>query len=419
MSAYKFPDNFLWGTAASAYQTEGGNTHSDWHQMEIAELSRPVDRRRIKQPCGIACDHWNRYEQDFDLAAEIGVRVHRLSVEWSRVFPEPGKRDRAVLDHYRGMITALKSRGIQVMLCLHHFTIPQWLVEIGGYENRRLLIDHFREYLDVTVQSVGELVDYWLPINEPNVVPLAGYLAAYFPPFKRSPSAFIQVFRTFFHMHALSYHVIKKHRPNAPVGVAFAFTHFQPFDPSKAFHRWGASFANRAINTVFFDGIRNGRVGFPLGFAAHIPGLKESLDYVGLNYYTSNYMKGLTPVANKPGDQVTDMGWIIYPEGLYEILHYLAATVKVPIIVTENGMATENESLRINYMNEHLIQVYKAIEEGIPIRGYMCWSLTDNFEWNRGFDMRFGLVHVDYESQRRRIKEGGRWYSEVIKKNGL
>lgn len=419
MNRYKFPDGFLWGTAASAYQTEGGNTNSDWYHAEMAEQSKPAGKRRIKEPCAIACDHWNRYEQDYDLAAEMGIQIHRLSIEWARVFPRPGSPDREVLEHYRSMIKALKKRGLKVMVCLHHFTIPQWMFESGGFESKDRLLDHFVEYLDITVKSVGDLVDYWLPINEPNVVPMAGYLSANFPPFKRSVPSFIRVFRTFFHMHARAYRLIKRYHPDTPVGVAFAFMHFQPFNPSKGFHRWSAAFANRAFNTAFFEGIKNGRVDFPLGFGARVPGLKGSLDFVGLNYYSSNYVKGLTHVASKPGDRVTDMDWIVYPEGLHEILRYLATTVDIPIIVTENGVATNDESFRIDYLNEHLKQVHRAIEAGIQVQGFMCWSLTDNFEWARGFDMRFGLIHVDYESQQRRIKQGGWWYAEVIRKNSL
>jgi len=419
MNRYQFPNGFLWGTAASAYQTEGGNKNSDWYQFELAEQSKPADQRRIKQPCAAACDHWNRYEQDYDLAAEMGIQVHRLSIEWARVFPEPGKPEREALEHYRSMMTALKKRGLKLMLCLHHFTIPQWMSEMGGFESRGLLLDHFVAYLDITIKSVGDLVDYWLPINEPNVVPMAGYLTAYFPPFRRSLPAFVRVFRTFFHMHAQAYRLIKKYFPNGPVGVAFAFMHFQPFNPSNALHRWGSAFANRAFNTAFFEGIEKGRVDWPLGFGAHVPGLKGSLDFIGLNYYSSNYVKGLAHVASKPGDRVTDMDWIVYPKGLYEILHYLAATVDIPIIVTENGVATRDESFRIEYLREHLEQVHSAIESGVQVKGYMCWSLTDNFEWARGFDMRFGLIGVDYESQQRWIKQGGRWYAEVIEENGF
>ena len=419
MIDYKFPEGFIWGSASSAYQTEGSNFNNDWYDAEVKEKNKPLDKRRIKEPCGRACDHWNRYEEDYDLAAEMGIHIHRLSIEWSRVFPEPDRVDTASLDHYREMMKALKKRGIKVMLCLHHFTIPRWMEAMGGFENRRLFMKYFANYVDVSVGSVGDLVDYWLPINEPNVVPFAGFLVSYFPPFKGNPAAFIRVYRTFFDMHAQSYHIIKKHFPEAPVGVAFAFMHYQPYKPGSVLDRWFSSFANRISNTLFFDGVNTGRIGFPLGMGGVFPALKSSMDFVGLNYYSTNYMKKFIPVPSKEGDEVTDMGWIIYPDGIYEILKYLDKNIDLPIIVTENGIAATDESIRIKYVKAHLIQVHRAIQEGVQIKGYMYWSLTDNFEWCLGYDMRFGLVNIDFQSMKREIKEGGRWFSDVIARNGL
>ena len=419
MGAISFPEGFLWGTAASAYQTEGGNYNNDWFRMEMVDQQRPRAKRRMQAPCGDACDHWNRYPEDYDLAQELGVQVHRLSIEWSRVVPKEGRVDESALEHYRQMLQALKERGIKTMLCLHHFTIPLWMLAKGGFENRTIFMRAFREYIEVTVRSLGDLVDYWLPINEPNVVPLGGYLTGFFPPYKINPLAFIRVYRTFFEMHAQSYRTIKRHFPAAPVGVAFAFMHFQPHDPAKTGHRWGAAFANTTANLRFFEGIKTGCIGFPLGLWDALPGLQGAMDFVGLNYYSTTYMKGLIPVDSKAGDVVTDMGWIVYPPGIYACLTYLGKTVDLPIIVTENGVATSDEAFRIRYLDAHIRQVHRALVDGVPVKGYMCWSLTDNFEWDKGFGMRFGLIRIDYATQQRTIKEGGRWFSGVIQKNGL
>ncbi len=414
-----FPDGFLWGTASSAYQTEGGNLNTDWYRMETEEMKLPPEKRRIKEPCGDACDSWNRYEEDFNLAAGLGLGIHRLSVEWSRVCPDEGKVDYAALERYRHMLRALKTRGINTMLCLHHFTVPLWIEKGGGFPARPFFMRHFSGYVETAVKALGDLVDYWLPINEPNVVPLGGYLTGLFPPYRRNPRAFIRVYRTFFHMHARSYRIIKDRFPSAPVGVAFAFMHFQPFDQGSALDRTAASLAHRTANTVFFDGVRTGRIGFPLGIGGTVPGLKGAMDFVGLNYYSTTYMRGPRPVTAREGDRTTDMGWIFHPQGIYDALGYLAGAMDLPIIVTENGVAATDESFRIEYMEAHLREVRRAIAEGVPVRGYMCWSLTDNFEWDRGYDMRFGLVHVDYATQRRTVKEGGRWFAEVIRKNSL
>lgn len=419
MGAIHFPDEFLWGTAASAYQTEGGNFNTDWFRMEMEDHRRPANKRRMREPCGMASDHWHRYAEDFDLAQAMGIQVHRLSIEWSRVMPREDVTDRAALEHYRQMMQALKERGIKVMLCLHHFTIPLWIQAQGGFENHRTFMAHFTAYVEHTVSALGDLVDYWLPINEPNVVPLGGYLTAFFPPYKINPMAFAKVYRTFFAMHAQAYRIIKRHFPDTPVGVAFAFMHFQPYDPANSLHRWGARIANTIANLRFFEGIRTGRIGFPLGLWDELPSLKGAMDFVGLNYYSTNYMKGLIPLASKPGDTVTDMGWIFYPQGIYECLQYLGKSVSLPIIVTENGVATTDEGFRIRYMDAHIRQVYRAIQEGIPVKGYMCWSLTDNYEWDKGYAMRFGLINIDYATQKRTLKEGGRWYATTIARNGL
>lgn len=419
MGAIRFPDGFLWGTAASAYQTEGGNYNNDWYRMEVADRQKPPHKRRMHEPCGMACDHWHRYAEDYDLARKMHVQMHRLSVEWSRVVPREGQVDQAALRHYRQMMQALKDRGIKVMLCLHHFTIPVWVLEKGGFENRTEFMRHYSAYLDVTVQALGDLVDYWLPINEPNVVPLGGYLTGFFPPYKTNPLAFVKVYRTFFDMHARAYHTIKRFFPETAVGVAFAFMHFQPYDPDKRLHRWCAAFANTTANLRFFEGIQTGRLGFPLGLWDEFAGLKGAMDFVGLNYYSTNYMRGLIPVEAKPGDTVTDMGWILYPQGIHDCLQYLGRTVDLPIIVTENGVATTDEAFRTAYLEAHIRQVHRAIQEGVPVKGYMHWSLTDNYEWDKGYSMRFGLIHVDYTTQARTIKPGGRWFAETIARNGL
>lgn len=415
-----FPGDFIWGTAASAYQTEGNNFNCDWYGMEQRDLKNPPEKRRFKDPCGQACDHWNRYEEDFELAARLGIRMHRLSIEWSRVFPDMHRADNGALEHYRKMILALKKRGIAVMLTLHHFTIPLWMERMGGYEKRTIFMKHFREYVDTAVSAVGDLVDYWLPVNEPNVVPLGGYLTGGFPPYRTSPVAFIRVYRTFFDMHASCYHIIKRRFPQAPVGVAFAFIHIQPYNEKKAIDRWAARFADLTANLRFFQGITTGRVGFPLGMGMSFPSLRGTLDFVGLNYYSTTYIRGLFGVEqSREGDLVTDMGWVLYPQGIYQVLKYLESAVRLPIIVTENGVATTDESFRIRYMEAHLREVHRAMAEGVPVRGYMCWSLTDNFEWDSGYAMRFGLIHVDFSTQERRVKEGGEWFSRVIGNGGL
>lgn len=418
-TGFIFPEGFLWGTAASAYQTEGNNYNNDWAIMEKQEMQKSPDKRRILEPCGKACDHWNRYKEDFDLAKEMGIQIHRLSIEWSRVFPAENTVDQKALEHYRLMLMALHQRNIKVMLCFHHFTIPRWLYEMGGFLNHKGFIHHFKQYIQCIIETLGDLVDYWLPINEPNVVPLGGYLGGVFPPFKTNPYLFIKVYRIFMDMHKHSYYAIKKRYPQAKVGVAWAYISFRPFRPWFFIDKMSAAVANRLANKVFLQGIQTGNITFPLGFFTTDPELKESLDFIGLNYYSSGYMKGFKPVDSREEDIITDMGWVFYPQGLYDAIQYLVNQIDVPILITENGVATLYENFRIQYLQAHLQQVHQCIKEGAPILGYMVWSLTDNFEWTFGFEKRFGLIYIDYETQKRSIKKGGIWYSSIIKKNSL
>ncbi|NLA04210.1 MAG: glycoside hydrolase family 1 protein [Firmicutes bacterium] len=416
---YAFPPDFLWGTAASAYQVEGHNRHSDWARWEMEERKRPPARRRIREPCGRACDHWNRFEEDYELARSIGVQVHRPSVEWSRIYPREKLVDREALAHYRTMLQALQRRGIKVMLCLNHFTLPLWAASRGGYTNAKMLLPAFEAYVETVVQYLGDLVDYWLTVNEPNVIPTAAYLGAVMPPFKSSPLSFVKAFRTFMAMHSRAYRIIKERFPRSPVGVAYSYFHLQPLRQHNPLDRAGRNLAHLAINRRFFQGIAGGRIGPPLGLGERMPGLEGALDFIGINYYSTSYMKGLFPVESKPGDLVTEMGWIYYPRGLYEVLHEISRLSPRPIIITENGIATTDESFRIRYLEDHLKEIHRALADGIEIRGYMHWSLTDNFEWQHGYSKRFGLIGIDYATLERKLKTGGQRYARIIGDNGF
>ena len=415
---YRFPPGFWWGTASSAYQVEGNNRYNDWHWWEKKEMEKPPEQRRIREPCGRACDHWNRYEEDYDLARSIGVQLHRLSIEWSRIYPRQGKADQRALEHYRSMLQALHRRDIKVMLCLNHFTLPLWAAARGGYASRKDLLPAFAAYVETVVEYLGDLVDFWLPINEPNVVPTAGFLGREMPPFKFSLLSFGQAFRTLMAMQGRAYRIIKNRFPQAPVGVAYSYFHLQPFRPRSILDRLGTGLAHLTINRRFFQGIATGRIGLPLGLGDRMADLRGALDFVGINYYSTAYMKGLFPVESKPGDRVTDMGWIYYPQGLREVIDDIAKLTPLPIIVTENGVATTDVAFRIRYIKDHL-RKFTSHRQGIDIKGYMYWSLTDNFEWQHGYGKRFGLIHIDYATMKRKLKESGRWFARVISDNGF
>ena len=419
MNSSQFPKDFLWGTASAGYMTEGNLKNNDWYDAETADLRNPPEKRIFAEPCGQAVDFWNRYEEDYELAKGMGVQVHRMSIEWARVFPERDRPDAGAIEHYKKIMDALRKRNIQVMLTLHHFVIPSWVAKVGGFLNREAFMQHYRRYVELMVKELGDRVDWWLPINEPSVVPLAGHLLAINPPFMQSLSAFGKAFITMMDMHASSYQIIKDRFPDAPVGVAYAYASYIPDRKNALTDKLAARFSDWNLNKVFFKGIDTGRAVPPVGFWNRIENLKDSLDFIGFNFYSKWYVRGLGPGTPKPDDVLSDRGYILYPEGMYEGLKYYGTKYDIPIIVTENGIDTTDESFRIRYVTDHLRQVLRAIEEGIDIRGYMYWSLTDNWEWTYGFKSRFGLIHIDYETQKRSLKESGRWYADVIRRNSL
>jgi beta-glucosidase len=305
------------------------------------------------------------------------------------------------------------------MVCLHHFTIPVWVLQKGGFLNRNFFLSQFQQYLEVVIPYLADEVDYWLPINEPNIVPSASYLIGMFPPFKTNIFQYLRVYRLMIEMHAAAYHVIKKNDKQAPVGVAFAYMHFQPFNAKNKWQQFLSYLSDKWANKIFFDAVVDGKWAFPLGWGAADPSVKGTLDFIGLNYYTTLYLKNFGLVPVKKGDVVTDMGWVVYPQGIRSILQKLHKISSKPIIVTENGTATTDESFRIAYYQKHLIEINKAIEEGIPVKGYMAWSLTDNYEWQHAYSKKFGLISIDPFTYDRKIKESGLWYKGIIKNNGF
>ena len=412
-----FPDDFLWATAAAAYQTEGGNVWSDWHHFERDDLRRTRPERRFADPAGAATEFWTRYETDLDAVVALGARGHRLSVEWGRVEPRPGRYDRDALARYREVLEAMKARGLTVCLTAQHFTVPAWAVGRGHFQDADAVVEPFRRYVGLLADELGDLVDLWVSVNEPTMVVLAGHYLGLHPPFEASPVRAARAYRTLVRMHAAGYHALKARDPRTQVGCAHAWTQVEPYDARSALDRRAAAFNQRAVNHSFFEVTDTGRL--PLHLGGPIPEAAGTLDWVGLNYYTRVLARGAGTVHNRPSDRITDMGWSWYPEGIHKALHWIHREVGKPVYVTENGIATTDEAERIDFLRAHLTQIGRAIEEGVDVRGYFHWSLTDNWEWTHGRRPRFGLVAVDYETQARTVKAGGRWYAEVARQNAL
>jgi len=433
-----FPAGFLWGTATAAHQVEGDNTNNDWRAFEQQPGAIWHGDRS-----GLACDWWQNAERDLDLMAELQHNTHRLSVEWSRIEPEPSRFDAGAIARYRQILVGLRRRGIEPMVTLFHFSTPLWLATRGGWSNPAV-VDHFRRFVRCVVEELGDLVSLWCTINEPNVYAALGYLLGEHAPGQKSLVLYFRVLGHLLQSHAAAYRVIHALDGTAKVGLVKNIQIFEALDPAplrvplraplRALDRIAPRLAgvlDYAFNTLTLDAVQDGRLRFPLGLAmmAHGP-LLDSLDFLGVNYYTRQRVTlrrdggtRLSLLQPTPGAEVSDSGrhgtyGEIYPAGMYRALQR-AAKLGKPLYITENGLPDADDDQRPRFLLAHLAQVHRAISEGIDVRGYYHWSLTDNFEWAEGWALRFGLVALDEQTQVRTLRPSARLYTEIIRANGI
>lgn len=391
-----FPENFLWGTATSAHQVEGNNIHSDWWAWE---QKLPKNLRS-----GLACDHYQRYQADFDLAKKFHHNAHRLSVEWSRIEPEKGKFVEEELEHYQKALKALKDSGITVMLTLWHFTLPKWVADEGGWSNSKTIL-YFENFVQKIVPHLSKHVDLWVTINEPGVYV---YQMAVDPQWPNARKSFLNQMKIYFNLaasHRSAYRLIKKLAPHKPVGIANNIQSFEPSHRHSLREQFSVMVSDLVSNHLFYFLTKNHH------------------DFLGINYYFHSRFKAnhgvipnLVDVTQESRD-VSDLGWEIYPEGIFEVLTDLSN--HLPIYITECGVASTNDDRRIRFLIHYLQEVYRAIQVGVPVKGFFYWSLIDNFEWQRGFDPRFGLIEVDYKTQKRIPRPSAQVYADIIKHNGI
>jgi beta-glucosidase len=387
-----FPKDFLWGTATAAHQIEGNNTKSDWWEWEI---TKPTNRKYPTDPSGIACDSYNRYEEDFDYCVQMSNNSVRFSVEWARIEPEEGKYDRKEIEHYKKMIKAAKDRGLKTLVTLHHFTNPNWFAKKGGWVN----LDspkYFQKYAEVCAKEFGHLADMFATINEPQVLASVAYLAGFWPPQKHNPIESVLVQINFVRAHRAAYDAIKK-LSDIPVGIVTNIIWFETSAKSNFFDKWAAKILF-FFNTDFF-----------------LWPIKNKTDYIGLNYYFTSIFENLKLAPNT--DIYSDIGWWINPEGIKHILLFLKK-YKKPIYITENGLSDAKDELRSWSIREHLMQIWKAIQDGVDVKGYFHWSLIDNYEWHQGYKPKFGLIEIDRENNLgRKPRKSFYYYREICKNN--
>jgi len=422
----RFGKDFLWGSATASHQIEGNCSNNNWFQFESAVDEQGKPRILDNQKSGIACDSWNRYKEDTQLMKALALNAYRFSIEWSKIEPKQGEFDEAALDHYEQVVDELLANGIEPMVTLHHFSNPIWF-EQGGAFLQDNSPEIFVKFVQKVVQRLGPKVKLWCTINEPAIYAVFGYFTAEFPPAEKDAKKAARVFRNMLLSHTAAYTAIKKIKPDARVGLV---VHVAIFDPP---NQWNlvdvliARMLNQNMNNSHFEYLTKGSFDFSIpGMVSesYKGGEKDAFDFVGLNYYT-NHFRVFKPLGKEqfiettkaPPDMLTDMGWEIYPEGLYRSLKMIARYTSKPIYIAESGIADARDMKRARYIEDHLLVLNKAIGDGMDIRGYFYWSLLDNFEWAHGFDARFGLYHVDFNTMKRTLYEGSRKYLEIIQKS--
>lgn len=394
---------FLWGAGTSSHQVEGNNDRNDWWEWE----QRPGAIRDGARS-GAACLHWERYEEDLDLLRALNLDCYRFSLEWSRIEPEPGRYDEAALRHYRAMLLACRARSITPMVTLHHFTNPIWFAAQGGWEEPKNLL-HFERYARLAGERYGDLVDDWITVNEPEVLGFYGYASGAWPPGVTDRSRALDVIANLLEAHGRAAHALRDaDRTDADgdgraaiIGAAKQWVFLEPKRSWWPLDRLAAAAQNSVFNEAVVRALAGGPVDLRIpgarGVRRTIDTLTGASDFLGLNYYTrwKVVLLARDPRSARRGATVSDLGWEVYPEGLERAIDAVAP-YGLPIVVTENGVADAADRLRGPFIRESLASLDRARARGREVRGYIHWSLLDNFEWSDGYLGRFGLYAVDF-----------------------
>ena len=411
-AAELFPRGFLWGCATAAHQVEGNNVNSDLWMLEHLPQSM------FKEPSGDACDHYHLYREDIALLADLGFNAYRFSIEWARIEPEEGFFSTAELEHYRRMLVACHEHNLTPLVTYYHFSLPRWVAVKGGWQNKQSA-DLYARYCEKVTRHLGDLVGYASTMNEPDLLQLLDWVSIPGAPDGKSVADTLQMpleriraqtnapeFSNFFLgeakkrrdnlliAHAKAREAMKSVRPAMPVGFNLAMNDDQP-----------------APEDSHLEEKRADVYGPWLGAA-------RSCDYLGVQTYSRSIV-GKKDLPAPASSEITQSGMEFYPDCLEHVVRYAAKEAKVPILVTENGIATEDDSRRVEYYQRAVRGLKRAIDDGADVRGYFAWSLLDNFEWMSGYAQKFGIIAVDRETQKRTVKPSGSLLGEIARRNLL
>ncbi|MBI9051204.1 MAG: family 1 glycosylhydrolase [Anaerolineaceae bacterium] len=408
MKDFTFPNNFIWGTATSAHQVEGNNINSDNWVMEHLAGSAFVE------PSGDACDHYHRYPEDIALLAKLGFNAYRFSIEWARIEPEEGEFSMAELEHYRRMLAACHEHGITPMVTFHHFTTPRWLMREGGWLGEKTP-DRFARYCEKATRHLGDLMGGACTLNEPNLSALLGYLLPFkmneqpwwplaadtfgVPPDRFGSFLFAdptQAHEVIVSSHRKAVEAIKSVGYDFPVGLTLALVDFQCIEGGEG----------------LFTKIRYNTGG---NFLERLQGD----DFVGVQTYTRTRINADGLMDPPEGAEKNQMGEEFYPQSIGNTVRYAAEASGLPVYVTENGLASEDDTQRVKFYRQAIQSVAQAMQDGVDVRGYFCWSAFDNFEWVSGYGPKFGIIAVDRETQVRTVKPSAEYVGKLARANKI
>jgi len=420
---FETPFPFLWGAATSAHQVEGNNFSNDWWAWEQAG--------KVQEPSGIACDQYQRFREDIELISNLGHNAHRFSLEWSRCEPKENCWNEEAFQHYEEVLKELRARNIEPIVTLHHFTHPQWFADLGGWLHPDA-VHYFVRYVNRVIRALGPYVRIWITLNEPLVYLYYGFLTGLWPPGRQSFPEALKILRCWIQAHIESHHQIHSYYERSlqrPVWVSVA-KHATYFEPCRthSFQDRGAVFLrNWFFNDLFFNAVHSGFLFFP-GIYCETLSRRGAMDFLGLNYYARHFIRfgGLSQGDflgtvceedhhTNPNPERNMMGWDVYPEGLYRLLRRFGR-YQLPMLICENGICTLEDTQRERYVRSHLEAVQRARGEGLPVLGYLHWSLLDNFEWAHGFEPRFGIVEVHQQDQTRKVRPSAHVLTDICRK---
>lgn len=438
-----FPQGFVWGTGTAAFQIEGATREDGRGESIWDRFAATPDKILSGETGDPACDSYHRYRDDIAFMRAMGVNAYRFSIAWPRVIPDgDGEINPAGLDYYERVVDALLADGITPYVTLYHWDLPQALQDKGGWVNRST-IDAFVRYVDVTVSRLGDRVKRWSTFNEPWCVSILSNLIGEHAPGLRDPKTALRVAHHVLVAHGNAVPIIRERCPGGEVGIVLNFEPAYPATDTQAdakatrlyhdkYNRWfldpimGRGYPQEGWNDYGAD--------VPVITAGDLDAIRAPLDYLGVNYYTRRVchdpsVSGGRVLHTRDENAVSALDWEIYPQGLYDLLTWLHRDYRIPpLFITENGMARHDEIAadgrvhdpeRIAYVRAHLESVLNAIDAGVNVRGYFCWTLLDNFEWAYGTSSRFGLAYTRFDTQQRILKDSGHWYGRVARANAL